>query len=198
MLDKTVPYIELIMTKSDIKTYPRQDLPEGYSFCMYEDGFEDSWAELEFSVEEFNTLDEAKDYFKDVFIPYKDELYKRCIFVKDNRGKIVATTTLWYGDTLGNINERVHWVSVHPDYQGKGISKALLTKTLDLYNELDLKGEIYLTTQTWSYIAINVYLKYGFKPYLGAKPLKWEDDNGEDFLDKTQKGWGIVFGKIKK
>ena len=41
---------------------------------------------------------------------------------------------------------------------------------------------LYLSTQTCSYVAIKIYLDFGFKPY---------------DLENNQKGWDIVFEKIK-
>lgn len=95
----------------------------------------------------------------------------------------------------GNISEkhcRVHWVAVNEEHQNKGIAKALITKILDIYHELGYKDYIYLTTQTWSYAAINIYLGFGFKPYLGEQ-LPWKSYN---FVEENKNAWALIFEKI--
>ncbi|WP_459169035.1 GNAT family N-acetyltransferase, partial [Natronospora cellulosivora (SeqCode)] len=46
---------------------------------------------------------------------------------------MVATAFLWHGNHFGKEFQRVHWVAVHPDHQGKNIGKALITKVLEIY-----------------------------------------------------------------
>jgi Acetyltransferases len=86
-------------------------------------------------------------------------------------------------------------VATLPEYQGKGLTKALLTRLFDLYNELGFDGFIYLTSQTWSYKAINIYSKFGFLPYTGQKPLNWTGEN-ETFSVETEKAWDMIQHKI--
>ncbi|MCY1029022.1 GNAT family N-acetyltransferase, partial [Mammaliicoccus sciuri] len=69
---------------------------------------------------------------------------------------------------------RIHFVAIKPEYQGKKLSKPLLSAALNKLIELGHK-EVFLTTQTTSYPAINMYLNYGFEPY--------DPDNAD------QKGW---------
>lgn len=197
MLDKTIPYYSVLMIKDDTKNYPRYNLPEGYTFCMYEDGFEKYWAEVETSVDEFKSVEAALEYFQKEFLSQKEKLPERCIFVKDESQRVIATTSVWDGYDFGKIaTPRIHWVSVHPDHQGKGIAKALLTKAMDVYNSLGFAGKIYLTTQTWSYKAINIYLHFGFKPYKGPAPEKWKSQR-PDFEEENEKAWEIIFSKIR-
>lgn len=197
MLDKSIPRYSVLMIKDDPLYYPQYTLPEGYKFCMYKNGFEDEWAELETAVGEFNNSIEARKYFNTEFLVNSNELYKRCIFVLDLKNRITATSSVWYGNHFGHELQRIHWVSVHPQHQGKGIAKALITRSLEVLNELEYSGGfIYLTTQTWSYKAINIYLKFGFKPYLGDKPINWKCKN-EDFKSENNTAWNIIYDKLK-
>ncbi len=194
MLDKTLPYYGVIMIKKDLTTYPKYTLPEGYRFSMYQHGYEKSWADIEASVGEFGSIQDALNHFNKEFSPYPHELQKRCLFVQDKDGKFVATTTGWYGNHLSHKPlPRIHWVAVKPEHQGKGLAKALLTRTLDILNELNYNDIAYLTTQTWSYAAINLYLSLGFKPYMGAKPANWTSKN---FYADNKKAWEIIFDKL--
>ena len=100
---------------------------------------------------------------------------------------------------------RIHWVAVAPKYQGLGILKAMVTRLLDIYNELGYEGYIHLTSQTWSYKALNVYIKFGFKPYYGEKPANWiarnlTSGNFEpwDYKEKNEEAWNMIFKKINE
>ena len=197
-MDKTLPYYGVIMIKEDLADYPIYTLPKGYSFSTYEPGDEEAWADIEVSVGEFESRQDALDYFKREFAPYPKELKKRCVFVRDKKGEFVGTTTGWYGNLLSQeAMPRIHWVAVKPKHQGRGLAKALMTKTFDILKDIHCEGEVYLTTQTWSYKAINMYLEFGFQPYLGVKPKDWSEENG-DFETNNKKAWEIIFNKLGK
>jgi GNAT superfamily N-acetyltransferase len=196
MLDKSIPYFGVLMIKDNPAEYPEYYLPPNYTFCMYKKGDEVFWAELKVLVGEFNNKSEAMESFRKEFMGKPKELAKRCIFVKSIDGEIVATSSLWSGNHFGaNPMQRIHWVSVSPKHQGKGVAKALITKTLALCHELGSTDTIYLTTQTWSYKAINMYLSFGFKPYKGEKPVNLVY-KGKDFASKNREAWDLIQKKI--
>lgn len=195
-MDKTLPYYGVIMLKDDLTDYPIYTLPEGYSFSIYEPGNEEKWAEIEASVGEFKCEKDALDYFEEEFAPHIQEFKRRCVFLRDEGGEFVGTTTGWYGNLLSEEDmPRIHWVAIKPEHQGKGLAKALLTKSFDILKEIHCQGKVYLTTQTWSYKAINMYLQFGFKPYLEAKPDGWKKIK-KDFDTDNERAWGIIFDKL--
>lgn len=196
MLDKSIPHIGVLMTKDNPSEYPKYDLSEGYSFCTYQKGYEKDWVELQVMLEQIDNIDEAKDYFKHEFLEFPDELSQKCVFVKDSNGDIVGTASIWRGNHFGEVLQRIHWVAVHPNHQGKGIAKALITKVLDIYNALGYKDFVYLTSQTWSYKAINIYLAFGFKPFLGDKPKNWSG-TAEEFGIHRVIAWKLIMDKIE-
>jgi len=59
MLDISIEYIPLLMTKEDTSVYPKYTLPEGYRFRFYAAGDEKAWAALECSVGQFETEEAA-------------------------------------------------------------------------------------------------------------------------------------------
>ncbi len=193
MLDKSVPYIGVLMVKTDTAVYPRFELPDGFIFTGFQSGYDTEWARLMFDVDQTGTLGEAEDIFKKEFLPQSGLLSKQCLFVLDRTGKVSATGSLWHGEHFGEAFQRIHWVATRPEYQGKGLVKALLTKLMDVYNELGHKNFIYLTSQTWSYKALNIYSQFGFKPYRGEKPVNWKADN---FGEENRTAWEIIEGKI--
>ena len=60
MLDKSLPYTPLMMTKTDTENFPKFDLPEGYSFRFYRAGDEMHWAALECALGQFETVEATR------------------------------------------------------------------------------------------------------------------------------------------
>ena len=185
MLDKTVPYISVKMIKRYVRNYPKFKLPKGYGFLRYAKGYDRYWAEIVTSSGEFDAREDALRYFRKEFKNTR-LLGDRCFFVKDPEGRLSATVMLWEGRDIEDIlTGRLHWLSVRADAQGRGIAKALVTKLFE-YNEAnDIYETIYLTTQTWSYPAVNIYRTFGFERYPDAKDQ-----------DADRKAWGIISKKL--
>jgi len=159
MLDKTIKYYGVVMVKTRAPEI-EVSLPEGYSLVKYKNGDEVHWADIEVSVEEFESIEESVKYFKKEYKEDIEALSERCLFV-EYKGEKVGTATAWYGDHLGEKAPRIHWVGVKPEHQGKGICKYLIQAVLEVYEKHN-ESPVYLTTQTWSYKAINIYQQYGF------------------------------------
>jgi len=196
LLDKTIPHYGVLMVKPNPAEYPDYTLPGGYTLCPYRQGMVEDWAELQLMSEQFDSLEEARSYFAREFLAFPDELSAKCLFVKDSAGSVVATASIWRGEHFGRTLQRIHWVAVHPGHQGKGLAKALLAQTLNLYNKLGYTDFVYLTTQTWSYKAINLYLQFGFEPYLGSRPTRWSGTDEQFDRDKVT-AWELIRNKIK-
>ncbi|MDW7659664.1 MAG: GNAT family N-acetyltransferase [Bacillota bacterium] len=195
MLDRSIPYIGVLMEKFDTDNYPVYLLPAGYSFCLYRQGLEEDWCRLQLESKQVDSLEAAQRIFADEFVIRPDLLARQCFFVSDDRtNEIVGTASLWTGSHFGEERHRLHWVTVDTRYQGKGLAKALLTRVFDCYNEQDYSGYIYLTSQTWSYKALNLYASFGFLPYFGPKPANWKST--EDFARETETAWKLIRQKI--
>lgn len=148
-MENSQPEYGVLMDKKDTAYYPRHELPVGYSFAFYCPGMEEDWCRLNHEVA-VETLEAAQSVFAEEFLPFPDELKKKCIFVLDEEGQSVATASLWRGNHFGKELQRIHWVAVSKRCQGMGLAKALVAKTLDVYNQLGYNGYIYLTSQTSS------------------------------------------------
>ncbi|WP_342512381.1 GNAT family N-acetyltransferase [Sporosarcina sp. FSL K6-1522] len=157
--------ISLKMVRNDLVNIPQFELPPGYRMRLFEKGDEQTWARIETSVDEFKDEQAALDRFAKEFGPYLDDMTKRCLFIENEQGEAIATTTAWYGDLLGDgeIAGRIHWVGVIPAYQGRKLSKPLLSAAMNILAEHH--STAYLISQTTSYQAINMYLNYGFEPF---------------------------------
>ena len=58
MLDRTIPFYNMILRCVSYRD-KNVVLPEGFSIVSYKNGYEKSWAELEYSVGDFNSLEDA-------------------------------------------------------------------------------------------------------------------------------------------
>jgi len=164
MLDKSVPYAKIKMVRKAGTQLPDFPLPKGYKYTFFEDGNETDWARIETSVDEFDSEFAALLFFKEEFIPYVDELYRRCLFIETEDGKKVATSTAWWSFVNDERRAWLHWVSVDTRHQGLGLGKAIVSKVTRLLEEIEGDVDFYLSTQTWSYKAIDIYKKCGYIP----------------------------------
>jgi GNAT superfamily N-acetyltransferase len=194
-LDKELPYIEVLMEKTDTAAFPQYALPEGYAFRLFEPGMEEEFAQLQYLVGGSNSIESAREIFIREFSGELDVLRSRMLYVTAPGGECAGTACLWYGDHLGKNRPRVHWVAVHPSHQNKGLCKALLTRLFELYNTLGLEHSVYLTTQTWSYKAISVYIEYGFNPYICENPDCYDSC---DYQNRQNLAWNLIFDKIEQ
>lgn len=154
------------MSRNHLKGIPQFPLPKGFRLRLFNKGDELQWANVETKVKEFADEQAALIRFEEEFGGHSDEMTKRCLFIEDQFGDVIATTTAWYGKVVGEkeVLGRIHWVGVVPEYQGLKLSKPLLSAALTILAEHHTKA--YLTTQTTSYQAVNMYLNYGFRPLL--------------------------------
>jgi ribosomal protein S18 acetylase RimI-like enzyme len=98
------------------------------------------------------------------------------LFLEHESAGPIGTTTAWAGEFAGEVRGRIHWVGIVPAFQGQGLSKPLLSAALTRLT-MDYR-QAYLTTETTSYRGINLYLSFGFMPYVTN--------------DRDREGWGIV------
>ncbi|MEK5520520.1 GNAT family N-acetyltransferase [Heyndrickxia sp. FSL W8-0423] len=158
--------IPVKMVRKDLLDIPQYSLPAGFRIRLFEKGDEHSWARVETSVDEFKNEQTALEHFNKEFGPHLDEMSRRCVFIENENGEVIGTTTAWYGDLHGDgeVSGRIHWVGIVPEYQGKKLSKPLLSAVMNIL--ANNHSKCYLTSQTTSYQAINMYLNYRFEPLL--------------------------------
>ena len=195
-MDKSVPYIGVIMEKTDTSAYPKYELPAGFSFIKYKPGMGKQWAALNYEVDHVESLEEGEVIFKEEYQGCDlKTLEEKLVLVADENNNLAGVGSVWDGDLFGKTQQRLHWIAVSSQYQNKGIAKAVISKSLDIYNNLGYGGYIYLTSQTWSYKALNIYGRFGFKPYMGEKPLNWDED---DYEAKNIMAWNIINQKLSQ
>ena len=161
MIDRTIPFYNIIMRCDRILPMEIK-LPEGYSIRTYQPGDEDAWAALMCAVGEQTSLIDAKNEFVQRYLA-DAALTDRIFFAVDSNGAIVGSAIAWAHDPRGMGVRVLHWVAVHPEHQRKGLGKALCQTCLRLFRREDNALPVYLHTQPWSWKAILLYIKLGFK-----------------------------------
>ena len=176
-LDNTIRYYELLMKYDDTSNYKEYDLPEGFHYEYFKPGDEEEWVNIHIESGEFTSYEKGLKHFHDFYDYFIDELPKRCIFIVDSKtNEKVATATISLLETPEyGYRAAVDWVAIKRSYQGRKLAKPLITKFVEMANNLGHK-EIILHTQTTTWLAAKLYLDYGF-----------------DILNEEEKeGWSIL------
>jgi GNAT superfamily N-acetyltransferase len=150
------------MLRDGFDGVPRHELAAGYRLRPFRDGDDVTWTGLQRAAEPF--FDIGDDLFEREYGTHRDDLPDRMWFVETEGGEAAGSISAWYESNPPVAGERgrIHWVVVHPDHQGRGISKAMMTTAMDRL-AADHQDAI-LGTSTGRPWAIKVYLDFGFLP----------------------------------
>ena len=160
MLDRTIPFYNTIL-RCDHYQHREVVLPCGFSIVPYEKGFEKGWAELEYAIGDFDSLDEAEHYFVETY-PQNQALFSNILFLLSPDKSVVGSCIAWQDKRKESIVSSLHWLVVDEEYQGRGLGKALCYATMNRFKEQG-NFPVYVHTQPWSWKAIFLYLSIGFK-----------------------------------
>lgn len=163
--DERIKYYELMLERNNLEDIPTFPLPDGYKFVLYKSGDRDAWIDIEKSAKEFRTYEDGLKSWNEYFGGKDGELVQRMVFIETDGGEKVATATAYY-DIYGRDSSGagwLHWVSVRREFQGKGLSKPLISHTLEVMRSLGY-SHAKIPTQTTSWVACKVYLDFGFTP----------------------------------
>lgn len=164
-IDRNLKYVDLYLVNNDLDNIPDYKLPDGYRFVFFNNGDEKDWVEIEASAGEFLSFEEGMEAFNHYYKNHYEGLKKMCIFIENEKGEKVATSTAFYLENrVDDITGNVHWVSVKKEYQGQHLSKSLICETLKQMRRLGHKKTL-LHTQTHTWLAVKIYLDMGFVPY---------------------------------
>lgn len=174
-IDKKIKYYDLIMVR-DLKNIKECDLPNGLSYSFWNnDNCKQDWINIHIATGEFNSVDkEAEPIFNDFYNEFYSQLCSRCVFIENDKGEKIATATISPANEYG-YKCVIDWFAISPKAQGLKLSKLLLSKVLLIAKNLGYK-KVLLHTQTTTWLAVKIYLDYGFKP----------------FKTEGNKGWNIL------
>ncbi len=158
----------ITMIRSNLDDLPSYALPDGYHIRTFSRGEEGVWADIEVAVSGFESREQALARFDGEFGSHLDEMEDRCFFlIHDETGWIIGTTTAWYDpDFQGENYGRIHWVAITPEFQGKKLAKPMLSAAMARLAQSHARA--YLKTHTICSRAINIYLDFGFVPFVDS------------------------------
>jgi GNAT superfamily N-acetyltransferase len=168
---------EIFLIRQNLENIPDFPLPEPFTMRNYVIGDEENWFNIYKAADKYNKI--YSSMFKEYFGADEVKLGRRQFYICNESDEAIATATSWYNPDYHGVHiGRVHWVAVHPDYQGRGLAKPLLSSVL-----LRLKGlghhKCYLRTLHVRTPAIRLYLSYGFRPDIRSNEDRriWEEIN---------------------
>jgi len=162
--DERIRYYELLLERN-LDALPCFSLPEGYKFVFYRQGDRDIWIDIEKSAKEFIDYAQGLEAWNRYYANNETALLNRMVFIENANGEKVATATAYYDITNRDKSGDgwLHWVAVRREYQGKGLSKPLISYALSIMRELGYT-HAKIPTQTTTWLACKVYLDFGFVP----------------------------------
>lgn len=173
--------IPISMFRDNLETIPQYKLLDGYLMRPYQTGDIEHW--LAFHVPLFPEGHITESLFRDDFGRDEAIIAERQFYMIHNN-IVMGSISAWYGsEERGQDLGRIHWVVLHEDYRGKGLSKPLLSFALNKLKSLGHQ-QAYLTTDTDLIPAIGLYLQFGFEP--------------EVHTEQDKSAWDGVFQRLKQ
>jgi GNAT superfamily N-acetyltransferase len=176
------PNVPLKLCRADLNDIPEFELPSGFSIRWYQPGDESHWLEIHLQADRENEITPA--LFEHQFGTDAVMLAQRQCYLLNEQNRPIGTGTAWFAEQFdGAPIGRVHWVALLPEYQGRGLSKPLLTSVCRRLRELG-HTRAYLSTSSTRGRAIRLYMQFGFVPL-----IRNEDEGKiwEEILGKTCK-----------
>lgn len=172
--DNRIKYFELLMKYDDIHNYKKYELPEGFHYEFYKPGDEEEWVNIHIESGEFTSIEKGLKHFHDFYDSFIEELSKRCVFIVDDiTGEKVGTATIsLLSDPEYGYNGAVDWVAIKKRYQGRHLAKPLISKFMEIANDVG-HDKLILHTQTTTWLAGKLYLDYGFEILNKEEKLGW-------------------------
>jgi GNAT superfamily N-acetyltransferase len=169
----------IMMVRQDLDDIPLYPLPTPYTFRGYKPGDEVLWRELQAAADRYNEI--TPQLFGREFGSDPARLAERQLYLCERDGRPVGTSTAWVDEHFQDPTYgRIHWVAILPAWQGQGLAKPLLSLTCQRLKALGHQ-RAYLTTESARIPALNLYLKFGFKPFITNSPEEqlWQELAGQ-------------------
>lgn len=154
-MEMKIPALNLFMMCKAPQLSAQRPLPEGFHFRTCKKEELEVWKLL--SIGNPQALDFMTRYFNQVYAARQEEFFRRCLFVCDAGDRPVGTCFLWraYDRIL-----TLHWFRVLPEFEGRGIGRALLSEVLRPLSQADYP--VFIHTHPSSFRAIKLYSDFGF------------------------------------
>ena len=179
--------LSVYMHRESLDDIPNAPLPPGYTIRTYSAGDESEWLAIHLAADLKNTFNDGT--FRRQFGNNASLLSTRQFYVCAPDHSIIGTTTAWFKGSPGLI----HWVAITPEYQGRGLSKPLLSAACKRLRDLG-HAEACLHSSTSRLPALCLYTSFGFRP---GHPPKKPGGNRIHRSEEEEKAWNALEPKIK-
>ena len=154
------------MIRTHMDDIPEFTLKAGFDIRKYRSNECHVWTSIQQKSETFFAIDDQ--LFHREFGNDYTAMEDRCFFLTSSKGDEIGTITAWWNESWREQNwGRVHWVAIVPDYQGKGLSKPMMSVAMKRLKKSH--DRCFLTTSSRRLVAIKIYLEFGFCPDLESK-----------------------------
>ena len=161
-MDVVSENLPIALACRDLIATPRFELPEGIRARPYRQGDEPLWLKIQGAADRYNEI--TLELFRRQFGWDPSPLEERQLYLCSSAGEHIGTATAWFDPAYrGERWGRVHWVAIVPEWQGRGLGRALMSLTCQRLIELGHR-RAFLTTSTARLPALNLYLQFGFLP----------------------------------
>jgi ribosomal protein S18 acetylase RimI-like enzyme len=159
-----LPDVDIVMIQHDLATTPQVALPNGYSMRPYRDGDIPVWVAVQNAADPYFVA--TAESFTETMPGNTQYLAERVLFLVDPTGNEIGSIAGW-NDSFVEDREigHIHWVAIIEAAQGRGLAKPMLSAACAVMQRNGY-NEAYLETNTRRLPAINLYLQFGFVPYV--------------------------------
>ena len=157
--------VRIRMKRETLENVPQIELLDDYSLRFYSPGMQNVWEDIHRDGDRFTNV--TSELFRGQFGEDDILISKRQLYLYCGRSA-AGTATAWFdSDYKGEEWGRVHWVCLKKGFQGKGLSRILLSAVLLRLRDLGHE-RAYLVTSSRRRAAVRVYAKFGFCPDIGS------------------------------
>ena len=159
---ETQQNVTICMVRPNLDRIPHYHVPPPFTVRRYRPGDEVAWRRIHEAADVYNAF--SAETFGREFGSDPALWAARQYYLCDAEGNAIGTGTAWFtSDDQGDGCGLVHWIAVHPQWQGRGLSKPLMTAVCNRLRALG-HDRARLTTAAVRLPAISLYLSFGFVP----------------------------------
>lgn len=168
------------MIRQNLDAIPDFKTPDGFQLRWYRAGDEATWLRIHEEADLHNQI--RPQLFVQQFGTDTKALGQRQCYLLSSTGEPMGTATAWFNNSIeGRKMGRVHWVALLPKYQGRGLSKPLMTAICQRLLELGHR-DAYLVTWSTLIPAIQLYRRFGFEPWI-------RNENEKKLWEQVEREW---------
>jgi len=162
-MDEQLTDVDVILFHRDLRRAPSFALPQGYRIRSYQPGDLDTWLRIQATDPFFAPTAETFEAVLPGDDGYRAE---RVMFLVGPEGAEIGNITAWNTDQVtGQDIGQICWVALVPSARGRGLGKPLLSAACAALLERGYT-QAFVDTNMRRIPALNLYLRFGFEPYL--------------------------------